>query len=105
MTAVRSEKLHATSDQDEAIYETELSFVCVGTPSQGNGNLDLTYIKRVCELIGEALKNKPTRHTIVIRSTILPGTMRQVVIPLLEKHSGKMAGRDFGVCNNPEFSA
>jgi GDP-mannose 6-dehydrogenase len=101
--AVRSEKLHATSDQDQAIYETELSFVCVGTPSQVNGNLDLTYVKRVCELIGDALKNKATRHTIVIRSTILPGTMRQVVIPLLEEHSGKTAGRDFGVCNNPEF--
>ena len=101
--AVRSGKLRATSDQDEAIYETELSFVCVGTPSQVNGNLDLTYVKRVCELIGDALKNKPTRHTIVIRSTVLPGTMRQVVIPILEEHSGKKAGRDFGVCNNPEF--
>ena len=101
--AVRSGKLRATSDQDEAIYETDLSFVCVGTPSQCNGNLDLTYVKRVCELIGEALKNKRTRHTIVIRSTVLPGTMRQVVIPILEKHSGKTAGRDFGVCNNPEF--
>lgn len=101
--AVRSGKLRATSDQDEAIYETELSFVCVGTPSQVNGNLDLKYVKRVCELIGEAIRNKPTRHTIVIRSTILPGTMRQVVIPILEERSGKKAGRDFGICNNPEF--
>jgi GDP-mannose 6-dehydrogenase len=75
----------------------------VGTPSQANGNLDLTYIRRVCELIGEALKNKPTRHTVVIRSTILPGTMRQIVIPVLEEYSGKKAGVDFGVCNNPEF--
>jgi GDP-mannose 6-dehydrogenase len=57
----------------------------------------------VCELIGEALKNKPTRHTVVIRSTILPGTMRQIVIPVLEEYSGKKAGVDFGVCNNPEF--
>ena len=87
----------------QAIRETELSFVCVGTPSQMNGNLDLTYIRRVCELIGEALKNKATRHTVVIRSTILPGTMRQLVIPVLEEHSGKKAGVDFGVCNNPEF--
>lgn len=101
--AVRSGKLRATCDQDQAIRETELSFVCVGTPSQVNGNLDLTYIRRVCELIGEALKNKPARHTVVIRSTVLPGTMRQLVIPVLEEYSGKSAGVDFGVCNNPEF--
>jgi GDP-mannose 6-dehydrogenase len=101
--AVRSGKLRATADQDEAIRETELSFVCVGTPSQVNGNLDLTYIRRVCELIGDSLKNKQTRHTVVIRSTILPGTMHDMVIPVLEEHSGKKAGVDFGVCNNPEF--
>jgi GDP-mannose 6-dehydrogenase len=100
---VKASRLRATSDQDQAIRESELSFVCVGTPSQANGNLDLTYIRRVCELIGEALKNKPTRHTVVIRSTILPGTMRQIVIPVLEEYSGKKAGVDFGVCNNPEF--
>ncbi len=100
---VSSGRLRATSDQDQAIRETELSFVCVGTPSQANGDLDLTYIRRVCELIGDALKNKSTRHTIVIRSTILPGTMRQLVIPILEEHSGKKAGVDFGICNNPEF--
>lgn len=101
--AVKSGKLRATGDQDMAISETDLSLVCVGTPSQANGNLDLTYIRRVCELIGEALKNKDARHTVVIRSTILPGTMHQMVIPLLEEHSRKKAGVDFGVCNNPEF--
>jgi len=100
---VRFGRLRATDKQDEAILQTELSFVCVGTPSQANGNLDLKYIRRVCELIGRALKNKPARHTIVIRSTILPGTMRQIVIPTLEEYSGKKAGVDFGVCNNPEF--
>ncbi len=100
---VRSGKLRATDNQDEAINQTELSFVCVGTPSQVNGNLDLTYIRRVCELIGRALKNKTARHTVVIRSTILPGTMRDIVIPTLEENSGKKAGADFGVCNNPEF--
>jgi GDP-mannose 6-dehydrogenase len=100
---VKEGRLRATSDQNQAIRETELSFICVGTPSQMNGNLDLTYVRRVCELIGEALKNKQARHTIVIRSTILPGTMRQLVIPVLEEHSGKRAGVDFGVCNNPEF--
>src|SRR5689334_2361837 len=100
---VRSGRLRATDNQDEAINQTELSFVCVGTPSQANGNLDLTYIRRVCELIGRALKNKTARHTVVIRSTILPGTMRDIVIPTLEENSGKKAGADFGVCNNPEF--
>jgi len=101
--AVKPGRLRATDSQDEAICQTELSFVCVGTPSQSNGNLDLTYIRRVCELIGKAIKNKLARHTVVIRSTILPGTMHQIVIPTLEECSGKKAGVDFGVCNNPEF--
>ena len=102
-STVKEGRLRATVDQDQAVRETELSFVCVGTPSQANGNLDLSYIRRVCELIGQALKNKKERHTVVIRSTILPGTMYQIVIPVLEEFSGKKAGVDFGVCNNPEF--
>jgi GDP-mannose 6-dehydrogenase len=96
-------RLRATSDPVEAIRDTELSFVCVGTPSQANGNLDLRYIRRICEQIGEALKSKSARHTVAIRSTILPGTMHKMVIPTLEEFSGKKAGVDFGVCNNPEF--
>jgi GDP-mannose 6-dehydrogenase len=101
--AVRTGKLRATEDQDSAIRDTELSFVCVGTPSQTNGNLDVTYVRRVCEQIGQAIKAKKAKHTIVIRSTILPGTMHGVVIPALEEFSGKKACIDFGVCNNPEF--
>lgn len=101
--AVASKQLRAISDASEAVQNSELSLVCVGTPSQLNGNLDLKYIRRVCEKIGAAIKTKPDRHVIVIRSTILPGTMRQVVIPTLEESSGMVAGRDFGVCNNPEF--
>jgi GDP-mannose 6-dehydrogenase len=100
---VKSGRLRATDNSAQAILETDLSFVCVGTPSQANGNLDLTYIRRVCEEIGQALKAKPDRHTVVIRSTILPGTMRNLVLPVLEEASGKKAGVDFGVCNNPEF--
>jgi GDP-mannose 6-dehydrogenase len=96
-------RLRATDDANEAIRETELSFVCVGTPSQGNGNLNLKYIRRICEQIGEALRRKAARHVVVIRSTILPGTMRQIVIPALEEFSGKTAGIDYGVCHNPEF--
>lgn len=102
-STVKSGRLRATDNQAQAIRETELSFVCVGTPSQANGNLDLTYIKRVCEQIGQVLKTKTARHTIVIRSTILPGTMQKTIIPILEETSGKKAGADFGVCHNPEF--
>jgi GDP-mannose 6-dehydrogenase len=74
---VEAGRLCATCDPVQAIRETELSFVCVGTPSQANGNLDLRYIRRICEQIGEALKSKNERHTVVIRSTLLPGTMRR----------------------------
>jgi GDP-mannose 6-dehydrogenase len=100
---VKSGKLRATGDPAGAIESTELSFVCVGTPSQANGNLDFRYIRRICEQIGQAIKKKAARHTVVIRSTILPGTMHDIVIPTLEEFSGKKAGKDFGVCHNPEF--
>lgn len=100
---VRAGSLRATQDPIAAIHETDLSFICVGTPSQPNGNLDLRYIRRICEQIGDALRTKTNRHTVVIRSTILPGTMRGVVIPTLEEFSKKRAGVDFGICNNPEF--
>jgi len=96
-------RLRATCDSVQAIRDTDLTFVCVGTPSQVNGSLDLRFIRRVCEEIGEVLKHKTARHTVVIRSTILPGTMSKVVIPVLEESSGKKAGTDFGVCHNPEF--
>lgn len=101
--SVRGGRLRATTDHAQAVHETDLSFVCVGTPSQSNGNLDLRYIRRICEQIGDGLKHKATRHTVVIRSTILPGTMRGTVISILEEFSGKRAGVDFGVCHNPEF--
>lgn len=100
---VQAGRLWATNDVAWAIGETELSFVCVGTPSLANGNLDLTYIRRVCEQIGVALKEKDGWHVVVIRSTILPGTMQRVVIPALEGNSGKTAGAGFGICHNPEF--
>jgi GDP-mannose 6-dehydrogenase len=99
----RAGRLRATQDPAQAIRETELSFICVGTPSQANGNLDLKFIRRTCEQIGQALRNKTDRHTVVVRSTVLPGTMRTIVIPLLEELSGRKAGTDFGVCHNPEF--
>src|SRR5947207_2228941 len=100
---VAERRLRATTASAEAIRDTEISLVCVGTPSNPNGSLDLTYIKRVCKEIGAALEAKSERHTVVMRSTMLPGTIEMVVIPTLEVYSGKKAGRDFCVCVNPEF--
>lgn len=101
--AVQGKLLRATTNVREAVFGTEISLICVGTPSQLNGNLDLTYVRRVCEEIGTAMKEKNGFHVVVARSTMLPGSMRNVVIPALEQYSGKTAGKDFGVCNNPEF--
>ncbi len=101
--AVGQDLLRATTNVREAVLDTEISLICVGTPSQLNGNLDLSYVRRVCEQIGAALREKPDFHVVVARSTMLPGSMRNVVIPALEQYSGKQAGVDFGVCNNPEF--
>ena len=98
-----SGRLQATTDVAEAVRDTSVSLICVGTPSRSNGSLDLSYVERVCEQIGTALKGKTARHTIVIRSTVLPGTIHGLVIPALERTSGKRAGADFGVCGNPEF--
>jgi GDP-mannose 6-dehydrogenase len=101
--AVESGRLSATTDTAVAIQGSELSLVCVGTPSNANGSLDLRYITRVCQEIGAVLKTKSERHVVIIRSTMLPGTIENTVIPALEEASGKKAGTDFGVCINPEF--
>jgi len=81
----------------------DVSLVCIGTPSNPNGSLNLTYIKRACQQIGEAIAARTRFHIVVMRSTMLPGTIEQTVIPTLEVYSGKRAGRDFGVAINPEF--
>jgi GDP-mannose 6-dehydrogenase len=101
--AVQAGQLRATTNTYEALNNSELSFICVGTPGHLNGDLDLKYMRRVCKGIGEALRSKSERHIVVIRSTILPGTMRNVVIPILEEFSGKKAGDNLGICINPEF--
>lgn len=95
--------LHATSDAAAAVMQTEISFLCVGTPSLRNGKLDLGHIEPVCRQIGETLKKKNSFHLVVLRSTVLPGTAETIVVPALEKASGKKLGKDFGVCVNPEF--
>ena len=101
--AVTAGKLRAVTDAGQAVRESELSLVCVGTPSEANGSLSLKFVRQVCEEIGTALALVDAFHTVVIRSTILPGTMRNTVIPILETASGLTAGKDFGICNNPEF--
>jgi GDP-mannose 6-dehydrogenase len=101
--AVAAGLLRATQDVRQAVFDSDISLICVGTPSQTNGSLDLKYVRKVCEEIGAALREKDAFHVVVARSTMLPGSMRSIVIPVLEEFSGKRAGVEFGVCNNPEF--
>jgi GDP-mannose 6-dehydrogenase len=95
--------LRATSDTYDAIANTELSFICVGTPSKKNNSLDLQYIERICKDIGFCLKEKSEHHVVVFRSTLFPGVVDKVAIPLLEEYSDKREGVDFSVAVNPEF--
>jgi GDP-mannose 6-dehydrogenase len=96
-------RLIATHDVDQAIRRTDVSFISVGTPSRQNGSLNLDYVQQVCEQIGKALTDKAEYHVVVARSTMLPSTVRSLVIPVIAKASGKRAGVDFGVGVNPEF--
>ena len=101
--AVEKDRLRATEDVKEAVENSQISLICVGTPSNPDGSLNLDHVKRVCEDIGTALKYKNEFHVVVIRSTVLPGSTENILIPILKKTSKKKSSIDFGVCVNPEF--
>jgi UDPglucose 6-dehydrogenase/GDP-mannose 6-dehydrogenase len=95
-------RLGATTDLRNAVLESDLSLIAVGTPFDGSA-IDLKFIREVARQIGEVLKDKPSYHVVVVKSTVVPGTSEDVVLPILEQASGKQAGKDFGVGMNPEF--
>lgn len=101
--AVKSGSLRASVDYRQVVQDSDVSLICVGTPSNENGSLMLDFVKKVCREIGEALAEKNEYHVVVVRSTVLPGTVEETLIPILEEASGCKAGVDFGVCMNPEF--
>lgn len=95
--------IRATSDYMDAIQNSDITMVCVPTPSKANGDLSLEYIEAVCREIGFAMREKSSRHTVIIRSTVLPGTVKGTVLPILEDCAQMKAGVDFGLGVNPEF--
>lgn len=95
-------RLSATSDYDSAIMNSDVSFICVGTPSDSEGNIDLRIVKAASASIGDALRKKKGYHVIVVKSTVVPETTEKVVLPVIEKHSGKHQD-EFGIAMNPEF--
>jgi GDP-mannose 6-dehydrogenase len=101
-SAVASGRL-TCSDHATAVSLCDVLMVCVGTPGQANGSLDLTYVRRTAQQIGEQLAESSQYKVVVIRSTLLPGSMQGVVIPILEQCSQRQAGKEFGVSINPEF--
>ncbi|SCB08370.1 GDP-mannose 6-dehydrogenase [Bradyrhizobium shewense] len=102
-STVRAGRLKATTQSQDAASSTDISLICVGTPSRDNGSLETAFVSRVAQQIGESLRNATSFHSVVMRSTLLPGTMENIVVPILEQASGKRAGQDFGVAYLPEF--
>lgn len=105
MIAVNNERIRATLSHEDAVLNSDISFVIVPTPSDDKGSFSLQYAKWAFTEIGKALKKKSGYHNVVLTSTVLPGSTRQALVPILERESGKMAGADFGVCYSPEFIA
>jgi GDP-mannose 6-dehydrogenase len=100
---VKKGRLIATSDVDHAVRESDVAMICVGTPSRDNGGLELSFVEAVAEQIGTAIKEIKHYFVLVIRSTVLPGTVENTIIPIVERASGKRVGRELGICMNPEF--
>ena len=96
-------KYYATTDYDEAVNKSEITFICVGTPSKKDGSIDLKHIESASKEIGKSLVNKDNFHVVVVKSTVVPGTTEEIVKPIIEKESGKKAFEDFGLAMNPEF--
>lgn len=96
-------KISATSNYDDAVKKSDISFICVGTPSDDKGNIDLSIIRAAASSLGKAIAKKDDYHVVVVKSTVVPQTTENIVLPLLEKYSDKRAGKDFGVAMNPEF--
>jgi GDP-mannose 6-dehydrogenase len=100
---VRAKRLRATCSIDEAMNDSDLALICVGTPSRGNGQADLSAIERVGERIGHVLRKNPKPYLVVLRSTVLPGTIEQVLVPAIRAAAGDSLGDDVRVAANPEF--
>jgi len=101
--AIKTGKLSCVSTFEKAISDTDITFVTVGTPSQPDGNIDLQHIEKAACKIGKALQKKGTYHLVVIKSTVTPTTTETSLKHLIEKHSGKLCGPNFGLCMSPEF--
>ncbi len=97
------DKIAATADYSCALQKSDITFLCVGTPSLKNGTIDLSYLKESTKQIATILNNKNSWHLVVVKSTVLPGTTHNIVLPLLEQYSGKKVGIDIGLAMNPEF--
>ncbi|MCK4657093.1 MAG: nucleotide sugar dehydrogenase, partial [candidate division Zixibacteria bacterium] len=95
--------LKATFDARAALHGSDISFITIGTPSDSNGEVDTTYLKRVCAKLGQVFGNKSRFHTFVVRSTLFPGMTDEVVVPIIEENSGKKVFIDFDICVNPQF--
>lgn len=101
--ATASGRLRVTTNVAEAVRTSDISLICVGTPSQPHGGIDLSHVQHVCRQIGEGLATREAGHVVVLRSTVVPGTTEDLLIPLIEKASGKKAGSHFHAAFNPEF--
>lgn len=105
MISANRSRLRATTDHEDAVLSSDLTFILVPTPSDSNGVLSLEYVKAAARSVGRALAHKDVYHVVVVESTVLPGSTEFGILPILEEESGKRCGQDFGLCHVPEFVA